>query len=542
MDTETLREAYERSVRPFDPEELTLGDFLRKAAAETPDRIALKLLRDPVTGQQLSWTYAELATAAEATAQQLLEKFRPGEHVMLWSANRPEWFLVQFGAAMAGLLLIAVNPSSRAQELSYILQQSDSVGVIYSRFRGDVDCAAVLESIQHECPKLRETLAFDDWPTIGQPGPSPVPLPSVSPRQAAMIQYTSGTTGKPKGALLSHYSLLNATKTIETNFELERGSTWLHTIPLYNTSGCVFTTLNGLWNRGTQVLLPYFDPELVFRGIEEERANWVPLVPTMAVALLDHPSRSTRDLSSLKVVVTGGAPVAPELVKRVEHELKVDFVMVFGQTEASGAVCLSYRKDSVEHRTTTIGYPLGGIELRICDPTTNRTLRCDETGEICIRGPAVMLGYYNMPEATANAIDSEGWLHSGDLGQLCEDGYARITGRLKDMIIRGGSNIYPRELEDVLNTHPEVAECAVFGIPDAKYGEVVVAALRKRAESPLDGDGLLTFLSARLTRFKLPAHVWFVTELPLTPSGKIQKFVLREQFLAAHPALMASAG
>jgi fatty-acyl-CoA synthase len=517
------------------PEQLTLGDLLRKIASEVPDRKALVLLKDPKTGEQPSWTYSQLLAASEATAHQLLQKFKPGEHVMLWSSNRPEWFFVQFGAALAGLVLVAVNPSSRAQELSYILQQSDSVGVIYSRYKGDTDCTALLDSIRDECPGLRETIAFEDWPTIGRPLAAQTSLPKVDPRQAVMIQYTSGTTGKPKGALLSHYSLVNATKTIETSFELNHGSVWLHTIPLYNTSGCVFTTLTAIWNRGTQVLLPYFDPELVFRGVEEEHANWMPLVPTMAVAVLDHPTRLARDFSSVKVVVAGGAPVAPELVKRIERDLGVDFLMVFGQTEGSGAVCLTHRKDTVEHRTTTIGYPLGGIELRICDPENNRTLQFEEAGEICIRGPAVMLGYYNMPEATARTIDAEGWLHSGDLGLLSKDGYPKITGRLKDLIIRGGSNIYPRELEDVLNAHAAIAESSVFGIPEAKYGEVVVAAIRLKADAQLDQADVTAFLQERLARFKLPAHVWFVNQFPLTPSGKIQKFVLREQFLAAHP-------
>ena len=304
----------------------------------------------------------------------------------------------------------------------------------------------------------------------------------------------------------------------------------------------VFATLTSMWNRGTQVLLSRFDAELVFRGIEEERANWIPLVPTMAVAVLDHPSRPTRDLSSLQVVVAGGSPVAPELVKRIEHELGVDFVMVFGQTESSAAVCLTTRKDTLEHRTSTIGYPLGGVELRICDQETGRTLQYGETREICICGALTLLSYYNMPEASVKAIDADGWLHSGDLGTLAEDGYPKITGRLKDMIIRGGSNIYPREIEDVLSEHPGIAESAVFGIPDATYGEVVVAAIRSKPGALLDQAGLTSFLGERVARYKLPSHVWFIDQFPLTPSGKVQKFVLREQFSAVHQNTPAAKG
>ena len=542
MSHTSSREATVRSSRPFTPEDLTLGDLLRKIAAEVPNKKALTLLREKASGEQRSWTYAQWLEAAEAVARQLLEKFKPGEHITIWASNRPEWLFVQFGAALAGLVVVAISPASRSHELRYVLQQSDSVGVIYGKRMGAVDGTALLDSLRPELPLLRETIAFEDWTDLGQRPAQPRPLPIVMPRQPAMIQYTSGTTGKPKGAMISHHSLVNATKTVETSFELERGSVWLNTVPLYTTSGCVFATLTSMWNRGTQVLLSHFDAELVFRGIEEERANWIPLVPTMAVAVLDHPSRPTRDLSSLQVVVAGGSPVAPELVKRIEHELGVDFVMVFGQTESSAAVCLTTRKDTLEHRTSTIGYPLGGVELRICDPETGRTLQYGETGEICIRGALTLLSYYNMPEASVKAIDADGWLHSGDLGTLAEDGYPKITGRLKDMIIRGGSNIYPREIEDVLSEHPGIAESAVFGIPDATYGEVVVAAIRSKPGALLDQAGLTSFRGERVARYKLPSHVWFIDQFPLTPSGKVQKFVLREQFAAVHHDTPAAKG
>ena len=538
--TQNFPLAHVTSSRPFAPEEITVGDLLRNIAAECPDKRALTMLRDPVTGEQRSWTYAQLLEASEAVAQQLLQKFKPGDHITLWSSNRPEWLFVQFGAAMAGLVLVAVSPASRSHELGYVLQQSDSVGIIYTKTMGKTDCAALLEALRPECPKLREVIAFDDWTDIGKPTVNPQPLPTVKPRQPAMIQYTSGTTGKPKGALIAHYSLVNATKTIETTFELERHSVWLNTVPLYTTSGCVFTAITCIWNRGNQVLLPNFDPALVFRGVTEERANWIPLVPTMAVAVLDHPDRAKCDFSSVKVVVTGGSPVAPDIVQRIERDMKVDFMMVFGQTESSSAVCLTHRKDTVEHRTTTIGYPLGGFELRICDPETNRTLNFGEIGEICMRGPSVMLGYYNMPDATKSALDAEGWLHSGDLGTLSEEGYPKITGRLKDMIIRGGSNIYPRELEDVFSEHPLIAESAVFGIPEPKYGELVVAAIRLRPGAALDSAGVAAYLNDRVARYKVPSHVWFVDQFPLTPSGKIQKFVMRDQFLALHPGLVVA--
>ena len=529
------------SNRPFSPQELTLGDFLRQAAAQAPDTPALTLLRDPTTGVQRQWTYARLLQACEAVAQQLLEKFTPGEHIALWSPNRPEWIVLQFGAAMAGLVVVATSAASRSHELGYVLQQSDAVGIIHSRQMGTVDGTALIASLRTTLPRLREAIAFEDWPVFGQVPASPRALPQVSPHQPVMIQYTSGTTGKPKGAMLSHYALVTTTKSLETCFELEPGSVWLNPMPLHATAGCVFTTMSAIWNRGTQVLLPRFDAELVFRGIEEEGANWIPLVPTMAIALLEHPSWASRNFSSVKVVVAGGASVAPELVKRIEGSLGVDFMIAFGQTESSGTVTITRRRDSLEHRSVTIGYPLAGVDLRICDPETHRSLPFGEVGELCMRGPAIQLTYYKMPEATASAVDAEGWLHSGDLATLDADGYARITGRLKEMIIRGGSNIYPLEIEEVLGQHHAIAEAAVFGLPDPVYGEVVVAAIRVKAGAALDPQGINDFLGQRLSRYKLPAHVWFVERFPLTLSGKIQKFVLREQFLAAHGPAVASA-
>ncbi|MES2481339.1 MAG: AMP-binding protein [Pseudomonadota bacterium] len=524
--------AYVRSRRAYEPVDTTLGDLLRRMAREVPDRVALKMLRDPATGEQRSWTYAQVLHKAESAAQRLLQHFAPGEHVTLWAANCPEWLFVQFGAALAGLVLVAVSPASRSHELGYVLQQSDSVGVVHARQLGTVDAAALLATLRPQLPRLRHTQVLEDWGDFpALPGPARA-LPEVRPQQAAMIQYTSGTTGKPKGAMLSHRALVNGTGSVESAFQLPQGSSWLTTVPMYTTSGCVFTTLSTMWNRGTQVLLPGFSPEGVFRAVTEERVNWIPLVPTMAIAVLDHPARAACDFSSVQVVVAGGSAVAPALVERIERELGVDFMMIFGQTESSAAVCLSMRQDTVEHRTATIGYPIGGMEVRICDPATGQTLRLGEVGEICMRGPSTMLGYYNMPEATAQALDAQGWLHSGDLGVLQADGYPKITGRLKEMIIRGGSNIYPRELEDVLSTHPAVADCAAFGVPDQKYGELVAVAVRARPGQTADADALRQWVRERCASYKVPTHVWVVEQFPLTPSGKVQKFALRDQFLA----------
>jgi fatty-acyl-CoA synthase len=532
--------AYVKSVRPNLAENIAIGDLLRRAAADSPNARALALPRDPATGVQRVWTFLELLEKSEAAARALLELFTPGDRVAIWASNRPEWVFAQFGAALAGLVVVAANPACKPHELSYILRQSRASGIIFNRsFRG-VDCEDAVGRIAGECPDLKVRIVLDDWSPIQAKGR--VDLPRVDPMQPAMIQYTSGTTGKPKGALLSHHGLVNTTKSVEHNHELARGSVWLGTAPMYTTSGSVFTVLTALWNRGVHVMLPQFEAGLVLRAIAEDRVDWAPLVPTMALAVLDHPAFAASDLSSLKIVVMGGSPIAPDLVRRIEREMGVDMVIVFGQTESSSALCMTSRVDTMEHRTTTIGYPLGGIELQIVEPETNNVLDFGAIGEICVRGHSVMLGYFNMPEESAKALDAEGWLHTGDLGYMNPDGYPQITGRLKDMIIRGGTNIYPREIEDILAAMPGVINAAVFGVPDAKYGEIIVAAVRAREDGPaVTAESVKAFVAERLARYKTPSHVWFVDEFPMTAVGKIQKFELRDRFVATILPQRASA-
>ena len=525
--------AYVKSSRPFSPADLSLGDLLVQCAAQAPDRIALKFL-DP-GGPVQEITYADLLARAMDAAQDLKDRFAPGERLVIWMGNRHEWTIAQFAAAMAGLVVVAINPGCGSTELRYFLDQSGARGILHERsFRGRAQ-VDLLDPLRPDLPDLHHVLCIDDWPEFGRGGRSG-PLPAVDPMAPAMIQYTSGTTGKPKGALLSHGGLVNATRSSEQTFALPQGAGWVNTVPMYTTSGSVFVTLMSLWNLGTQIMLPGFDPELVFQAVARHGGNFVPLVPTMALALLDHPGRAAQDLSALEVVVIGGSTIAPALINRIDAELGAEVMVIFGQTEACSTLCLTSRGDTMDHLTQTVGYPLGGIEIRIADPQTGATLAMGEIGEICARGPSVMLGYYNMPDKTAEALDGDGWLHTGDLGLLDPDGYPRITGRLKDMIIRGGSNIYPREVEGVLAEMPGVADSAVFGIPDAHYGEVVVAAIRPKADANLTEAAVQDWLGTRIARYKVPAHVWFVDGFPLTASGKIQKFELRDRFLAARSA------
>ncbi|MGR3425126.1 MAG: class I adenylate-forming enzyme family protein [Sagittula sp.] len=519
--------AYVKSARPFTPAEITVGALLRDAAVEAPGATALATLRDP-DGTRQSLTYADLLARAEAVAQDLMTRFAPGDRLVIWAGNRLDWTVTQFGAAMAGLIVVAINPGCAKGELRYFLDQSQARGIVMERGNRGRDQMALLDELRTELPTLEHVIDLDDW-TLA---PGNAPLPLVKPSDPALIQYTSGTTGKPKGALLTHRGLVNATKSSAQTFGLAAGSTWLNTVPMYTTSGAVFVTMMAMWNRGRQLMLPGFDPELVCRAVDEDGANFMPLVPTMALAVLNHPGRAGRDFSALDTVVIGGSAIAPSLVTRVDAELGAEVFVIFGQTEACSTLCLTSRGDSIERKTTTVGYPIAGTEIRIVDPVTGQTVKTGEIGEICARGPSIMSGYFRMPDQTAEALDPEGWLRTGDLGRMDEDGYPWITGRLKEMIIRGGSNIYPREIEDILIEMPGVTEAAVFGIPDEHYGETAVAAVRLAPGAEVDEAAILAHLGEHVARYKVPGAVWVVDAFPLTASGKVQKFELRNRYLS----------
>ncbi|WP_340317947.1 class I adenylate-forming enzyme family protein [Rhizorhabdus argentea] len=510
----------------------SVGTFLRKMAAEIPDHVALKGVRDPLSGVQKSWTYSSLLNDAERVAATLLTHFKPGDHVALWCSNRPEWALVQFGMALSGLVLVAVNPASRAHELEHALLQSDAVGIVLAETFRDTNAVALLEGVRPRLPLLRQAFLIDDLTNAAPGGDLPV-FPVVDPASAAMIQFTSGTTGRAKAAMLSHRGLVNIAQFTATRFALPMGSVWLNWLPMFHTGGSVFALMGCMWNHGTLVLINGFDPVEVMRTIAEERPAWMPLVPTTAIALLDHPDRPNYDLSSLAVLTQGGTPVAAELIDRLERELNVDHVVVFGQTETSSTICLGVRGDDRYHKTETVGKPMPHTEIRIVDPISNAMVEFGEVGEIQVRSCAVTMGYYGQPDETAKAIDPEGWLHTGDLGTIEPDGYLKITGRLKDVIIRGGENIYPREIEDLLVQHPGIAEAAVFGIPHERWGETPIVALRCRAGYEIDHGAICEFLEPMLARYKIPQGVWHVDAMPVTLSGKIQKFMLRDQYLAA---------
>ncbi|HEY4411175.1 MAG TPA: AMP-binding protein, partial [Acidimicrobiia bacterium] len=468
----------------------TVGGVLRAAAAEAPDLVALvEGVADPAARRR--WTYAELLSDAERAAQAFLARFEPGEHVAIWAPNIPEWTIAAFGAALAGLTLVTLNPAYKASELRYVLDQSQAAGLLMvSEFRGN-PMAEAFASVRPELPGVREVVDLARFAEFLDSGDVPAELPEVLPDDPAQIQYTSGTTGFPKGALLRHRAITNNARLCMNRLGFGPGDAWVNAMPLFHTAGCVVSTLGPIQARGRIILVPWFDPGLFFDLVEQEGGTASLLVPTMLVACLEHDSFPKRDLSSLRSVLSGGATIPADLVRRVEKEMGVSFDILFGQTESGPVITQTHPTDSPEDTAETLGRPLPMTEVSIRDVETNEVVALDAVGEICTRGYLVMQGYFNMPDATASAIDAGGWLHTGDLGTMDERGYCRITGRVKDMIIRGGENIYPREIEDLLFGHPAVADVAVVGIPDERWGETVAAFVRPATDAaPFDGAAL----------------------------------------------------
>jgi len=506
--------------------ELTIGDALREAAADAPDATAL-LAGTPDPAARRTWTYAELLDEAERAARALLVHFAPGERVAVWAPNIPEWVILEYASALAGTVLVTVNPSYQPEELSYVLRQSRAAGIfLVPDCRGN-PMRQHLESVRGDCPDLREVLLFTDWAAfLAAAGHRE--LPATAPGDACMIQYTSGTTGFPKGALLHHRGLVNNGAHTAAITGAATGSTYLGIMPLFHTGGCVLAVLSALARRSRLVLVEVFEPGLVLELMESYRAAAMLGVPTMLVALIEHPSFPERDLSSVQSICSGGSTVPADLVRRLEAAVGAPFTIVFGQTECSPVASMTRPDDSIEDKAHTLGLPMPNVEVRITDPGSGETQPVGVPGEFCTRGYHVMLEYFDNPEATAQAIDADGWLHTGDLATMDARGYCRIEGRLKDMIIRGGENIYPREIEELLFQHPSVGEVAVVGLPDERLGEEIAAFLRPAPGQRIDRQALVAYLREHLSPQKTPRHWYELEQFPLTGSGKIQKFALRE--------------
>jgi fatty-acyl-CoA synthase len=532
------RAALAASYRPADTSRTvqasTVGGVLAAAAVDAADVTAL-VDGGPDRAGRRRWTFRQLYDDASRVAAALLRRFSPGERVAVWAPNLPEWVLLEYGTALAGITLVTVNPAYKPGELRHVLGQSRAAGVfLVSEHRGN-PLAASLQEVRTDLPHLREVIALEAWEEFLASGDGAViELPAVAPDAAAQIQYTSGTTGFPKGVLLHHRGVTNNGRFIAERLDLRRGEVLLTPMPLFHTAGCVVAVLSALQSRAAVCPLHTFDPGLMLQLLEETRATVTGGVPTMVQRLMDHPEFASRDLSAVRTVILGATAIAPQLVRQVEAAFAAKVTVAFGQTEASAVISMTERDDSPEDKAHSLGRPLSQVDVKIAGPGGS-PVPIGAVGEICARGYQVMSGYFEMPEATSEAIDDDGWLHTGDLGSMDDRGYLYIRGRLKDMIIRGGENIFPAEIEHVLNEHPEVADAAVVGIPDTQWGEVVVAFVQRTAGSSVTEDQLRSHVRGRLAPFKTPQSVVFVETFPLTPSGKVQKFVLRDKLVASLP-------
>jgi len=546
-------------------EGLTIGRALRHTARRFPDGEALVFSQ---AGQRATW--AEYDRRVDEVALGLLAVgIEAGDHVAIWSTNHPEWVLLHLATARIGAVLVTVNPAYRSHELAHALLQSDSRALfLIDRFKSSDYFEMITEAVPELAHSAPDELRSDDFPElrrvvslVDRPGPGMIAwndmlergrrvdrgvlerrAAELDPGDPINLQYTSGTTGFPKGVLLSHRNLLlNATRVGHCQ-RLTEDDRVCVPVPFYHCFGCVIGTLCCMVH-GATMLVPaeYFDAEATLDCLEAESATAVYGVPTMFIALLEDETFPGRELGALRTGVMAGSPCPVEVMNRVREQLGADEITIaYGLTEASPAVTQTLTDDPVELRVSTVGRPIPGVEVKVADPHTGEELPDGEAGELCCRGHNVMIGYYEMPDATAEAIDADGWLHSGDLAVRRPDGYLRITGRLKDMIIRGGENIYPREIEEFLYGHPDIEDVQVVGVPDPRLGEEVCAFVRPRRGTSLTPEEIRDFCRDRLAHFKVPRYVELVEEFPMTVTGKVQKFKLREAAIRTHGLETAS--
>ena len=507
--------------------ELTIGDLLRRTAERFPDRLAVASCHQL---KRLTWT--GLNDQADCVARGLWSLgIRRGDRVGLWSTNCIEWIVLHMGCARAGAALVNVNPAYRSHELQYTLKKSRMKALFLWRKDKRADYEEILERARHGLDlELGHTIYFDspEWPALlEEPGELP---PLVGVEDVANIQYTSGTTGLPKGVMLTHRNIVNNGQFLAQGFHYTEQDRICLPVPLFHCYGCVIGTMTAV-NTGAAILLPNwtFDPRATLRTVHEERATSVYGVPAMYVAEMALADFATYDLTSLRTGMMSGAPCPVELMKRVLDEMHCgELVIAYGQTETSPVVTMSDAADSIDIRVKTVGRAMPQTEIRIASMETSETLPVGEQGEVCARGYAVMKGYDGDPEGTATVIDADGWLHTGDLGIMHEDGCIHLTGRSRDVIIRGGENIYPREVEEFLYTHPKVDEAQVVGIPNARLGEIVAAWVRLRPGAEATEEEIRDWCKGQIAYYKIPEHIRFVDDFPATLSGKIQKYKIRE--------------
>ena len=531
----------------------TVGSLLSDIARRYPDNEALVYHE-----RALRYTYRQFNDVCSRVAKGLLSLgIKKGDNIAIWAYNVPEWVLLQFASAKIGAILVTVNTSYKSAELEYILAQSDSTSLFMVGSFKDTDYVETLTGVVPEIsvsepgklnssklPYLKNVifigqetpagmLNFDSIIAMGE-GVSDSELAAVEAsldcHETINMQYTSGTTGFPKGVMLTHYNLVNNGFQIGECMKFTELDRLCIPVPFFHCFGCVLGVMVCVTHGSTMVPVEIFDPLKVLQTIEKEKCTAVHGVPTMFIAELEHPEFAKFDLSTMRTGIMAGSVCPIEVMKRAVKDMHVsEITSVYGQTESSPGITQTRTDDAIELRVATVGRALPGAEVKIVDIETGATLPPGKQGELCARGYMVMKGYYKMPEETANVIDADGWLHTGDLAIMDENGYCKITGRIKQMIIRGGENIYPREIEEFLYTHPKISDIQVYGVPDRKFGEQVMAAIILKKGMEMTEEEVRAFCRDKIANYKVPKYVKFVDGYPMTASGKIQKFKMREK-------------
>ncbi|MFW6081354.1 MAG: AMP-binding protein [Desulfosalsimonas sp.] len=530
-----------------------IGDIVEQNAREFRDRVALAYYEYGFKN-----TFPEFRDICRQTAKGLMALgVKRGDHIAVWANNLPQWVYLQFGSAMAGAVMVTVNTNFRAYELEYLLNQSDATTLIMTQ--GVREPYEYLQVVRQVCPEVdscspgglaSEKLPFlknivhlgdediagmYNWNNLLELGES-IPdaelderAESLEPDDVIMMQYTSGTTGYPKGVMLTHSNLIGNAISMAETMALGPDDSLCIPVPFFHCFGCVIGTMCCTVSGATMAPVTGFNAETVLETIDSLKCTAVHGVPTMFIAMLEAMDNKAYDTSQLRTGVMAGSTCPVEVMKGVMEKMGAkELTIVYGQTESSPGITQTRRHDSMRIRTETVGRALPNVEVKIVDPESGETLPAGQTGELCSRGYHIMKGYYKMPEKTRQAIDEDGWLHTGDLASMDEEGNCTIQGRLKDMIIRGGENIYPREIEEFLYTHPGIQDVQVVGIADKKYGEEVAAFIRPRNGDSLSEDEIKKFCKDRISFHKIPRYIYFVDQFPTTASGKIQKYKLRE--------------
>jgi fatty-acyl-CoA synthase len=533
----------------------TIGQLVKDTATRHPENMAL------VSSEfGIRQTYREFYKTCRDIAKGLMAMgIKRGDHVAVWTTNVPEWVYLQSALGMVGGVLVTINTNYQTHELEYILKQSDSTSLFLIDTYRDTSFYDTVRKVAPELDSFKAgSLVSEKLPLLknviyigkkeNTPGMFKFPdmikmgekitgqelddrMNSLSDDDVINMQYTSGTTGFPKGVMLTHHNIVNNARMVGDVMGMTEKDSLLIQVPMFHCFGCVMSTLNCIYHGSTMVILESFDALKALQFIAAERCTAVNGVPTMFVTMLNHPDFEKYDMSSLRTGIMAGAPCPEESMNQVRTKMHCpEIVIAFGQTESSPVMTMTRRDDPVKLRVASVGRLLPDIEGKIIDPETGDDVPANVQGEIVTRSACVMKGYYKMPEATAETIDKEGWLHTGDLGTLDEEGYFKVTGRIKDMIIRGGENIYPRELEEFLYKNPKVMNVQVIGIADKKYGEQVLAAIQLKSRQTASAEELIEFCKGKIARHKIPKYWEFVDAYPMTASGKIQKFKMKEMF------------